>query len=207
MKSPITFKVAKDGIVLSIDPEAKFNRIKDALRDHVDSAKNFYAGSDLYINIAESSFKIDQLNEIVNIARGYKDVKNIIFTSDIINREAIGTIDISDEGETFLINRTLRSGQKIKKAGNVVIIGDINPGAEVIAGGDIIVFGKIRGVVHAGAGGSDKASVTALKLEPTQLRISKKIARPPEENSKNKKIKPERAFIQDGNIMVENYEI
>jgi len=204
MKSPITFKVAKDGIVLTLDPEANFNRIKEALRDHVNSATNFYAGADLYINIAESSFKIDQLNEIVNIARGYKDVKNIIFTSDVVKRD---TVEVNNEGETYLINRTLRSGQKIKKSGNVVIIGDINPGAEVIAGGNIIVFGKIRGVVHAGAGGSKEASVTALKLEPTQLRISKKIARPPEESSNKKSLKPERAFIQDGQIMVEDFEI
>ncbi|HMA59844.1 MAG TPA: septum site-determining protein MinC [Halanaerobiales bacterium] len=204
MKSPITFKVAKDGIVLTLDPEANFNRIKEALRDHVNSATNFYAGADLYINIAESSFKIDQLNEIVNIARGYKDVKNIIFTSDVVKRD---TVEVNNEGETYLINRTLRSGQKIKKSGNVVIIGDINPGAEVIAGGNIIVFGKIRGVVHAGASGSTEASVTALKLEPTQLRISKKIARPPEESSNKKSLKPERAFIQDGQIMVEDFEI
>ena len=204
MKSPITFKVAKNGIVLTLDPSAKFNRIKEALRGHVESATNFYAGADLYINIAENSFKIDQLNEIVNIVRGYKDVKNIIFTSDVVKQD---TVEINNEGETYLINRTLRSGQKIKKSGNVVIIGDINPGAEVIAGGDIIVFGKIRGVVHAGAGGSSQASVTALKLEPTQLRISKKIARPPEESGNKKSLQPERAFIQDGQIMVEDFEI
>jgi septum site-determining protein MinC len=204
MKSPITFKVAKNGIVLTLDPDAKFNRIKEALRGHVESATNFYAGADLYINIAENSFKIDQLNEIVNIVRGYKDVKNIIFTSDVVKQD---TVEINNEGETYLINRTLRSGQKIKKSGNVVIIGDINPGAEVIAGGDIIVFGKIRGVVHAGAGGSNQASVTALKLEPTQLRISKKIARPPEESGNKKSLQPERAFIQDGQIMVEDFEI
>ncbi len=204
MKSPITFKVAKNGIVLTLDPDAKFNRIKEALRGHVESATNFYAGADLYINIAENSFKIDQLNKIVNIVRGYKDVKNIIFTSDVVKQD---TVEINNEGETYLINRTLRSGQKIKKSGNVVIIGDINPGAEVIAGGDIIVFGKIRGVVHAGAGGSSQASVTALKLEPTQLRISKKIARPPEESGNKKSLQPERAFIQDGQIMVEDFEI
>lgn len=204
MKSPITFKVAKTGIVLTLDPDAKFNRIKEALRGHVESATNFYAGADLYINIAENSFKIDQLNEIVNIVRGYKDVKNIIFTSDVVKQD---TVEIDNEGETYLINRTLRSGQKIKKSGNVVIIGDINPGAEVIAGGDIIVFGKIRGVVHAGAGGSSQASVTALKLEPTQLRISKKIARPPEESGNKKSLQPERAFIQDGQIMVEDFAI
>lgn len=204
MKSPISFKVAKNGIVLTLDPEANFDRIKEFLRDHVNSATNFYAGADLYINIAESSFKIDQLNEIVNIARGYKDVKNIIFTSDVAKRDML---EVDNKGETYLINRTLRSGQKVKKSGNVVIIGDINPGAEVIAGGNIIVFGKIRGVVHAGAGGFQDASVTALKLEPTQLRISKKIARPPEESSNQKSLKPERAFIQDGQIMVEDFEI
>ncbi len=205
MKSPITFQVAKNGIVLSLDADAKFNNIKKALKDHVDTATNFYAGSDLYINIANSSFKIDQLNEIVNIARGYKDVNNIIFTSDVVEENII---EVKDEGENTLIKRTLRSGQKIKKSGNVIIIGDINPGAEVVAGGDIIVFGKIRGVVHAGAGGgSSEASVIALKLEPTQLRISKKIARPPEEDSNIKTLNPERAFIQDGKIMVEDFEI
>jgi septum site-determining protein MinC len=116
------------------------------------------------------------------------------------------TIEVGDDGETTLIKRTLRSGQKIKKSGNIVIIGDINPGAEVIAGGDIIVFGKIRGVVHAGVKGTN-ASVIALRLEPTQLRISKKIARPPEGAAKSNEIKPERAFIQDGQIMVEKFEI
>src|SRR6056297_3955739 len=151
MKSPISFKVAKDEIVITLNLKSKFREILNALNNHVKSATNFYAGSDLYINISENSFKIDQLNEIVNVARGYKDVKNIIFTSDVVKRD---TVEVNNEGETYLINRTLRSGQKIKKSGNVVIIGDINPGAEVIAGGNIIVFGKIRGVVHAGAGGS-----------------------------------------------------
>ncbi|MCF8008827.1 MAG: septum site-determining protein MinC [Halanaerobiales bacterium] len=204
MRSSISFKVTKKGIVLSINPNTRFNDLKKALQDHVESATNFYAGSDMYINISKCSFKIDQLNQIVNIVRGYKDVKSIVFTSKPIKDEVI---KIKDNGETVLINRTLRSGQKVKKAGNVVIIGDINPGAEVIAGGDVIVFGKIRGVVHAGAGGSDHAFVAALKLEPTQLRLSNKIARPPEGSFKSKNIKPEKAFIQDGKIMVEDFEI
>lgn len=204
MRSAISFKVAKDGIVLTLNPESKFRDILNALKDHVQTATNFYAGADLFINISENSFKIDQLNEIVNVARGYKDVKNVIFTSDMIKKE---TIEVSDDGDTALINRTLRSGQKVKRSGNVVIIGDINPGAEVIAGGNIIVFGKIRGVVHAGMKGSNDASVIALRLEPTQLRISKKIARPPEGAAKSNEIKPERAFIQDGQIMVEKFEI
>ena len=71
---------------------------------------------------------------------------------------------------TILVQRTLRSGQSIRYGGNVVIIGDVNPGAEVTATGNIMVMGALRGVVHAGAGGDEKAVIMAFRLEPTQLR-------------------------------------
>jgi septum site-determining protein MinC len=71
---------------------------------------------------------------------------------------------------------TIRSGQIVRHLGNVVIVGDVNPGAEIIASGDIVIFGILRGQAHAGAQGDDKATVTALELNPTQLRIATFIA-------------------------------
>jgi septum site-determining protein MinC len=71
---------------------------------------------------------------------------------------------------------TLRGGQTLHNLGNIVIIGDVNPGAELIASGDILVFGSLRGVVHAGAQGDLSARVVALELAPTQLRIATMIA-------------------------------
>lgn len=82
--------------------------------------------------------------------------------------------------QTVLWRRTLRSGQQIAFDGNVVVLGDVNPGAEIIAGGDIIVMGALRGLAHAGAKGRSDAVVVALELQPTQLRIGHRLGRPPE---------------------------
>lgn len=73
--------------------------------------------------------------------------------------------------QSILIKKTLRSGQKIKYKGNIVIIGDVNPGAEVEAGGDIVVWGNIRGMVHAGFGGREDVCLIAAQIIPTQMRI------------------------------------
>ncbi len=77
---------------------------------------------------------------------------------------------------TLYHDGTLRGGQALHHIGNVVIVGDVNPGAEVIASGDIVVFGTLRGVAHAGAQGNVGARVFALELAPTQLRIAAAIA-------------------------------
>ena len=71
-----------------------------------------------------------------------------------------------------MIRRTLRSGRTVRSQGHVVVFGDVNPGAEIIAAGDVIVWGRLRGNVHAGANGDESAFVCALDMTPTQLRIA-----------------------------------
>ncbi|MEP7199475.1 MAG: septum site-determining protein MinC [Chloroflexota bacterium] len=100
----------------------------------------------------------------------------------------------------IVVRRTLRSGAAIQHEGHVIIVGDVNPGAELIAGGDVIVWGKLRGLVHAGALGDNNAIVCALLFDPTQLRIGNTIARMPE--GKKRKVIPEMASIRDGKIEV-----
>ena len=101
--------------------------------------------------------------------------------------------------DNLVVRRTLRSGQSLRHPGHVVIIGDVNPGAEVAAGGDIIVWGRVRGMVHAGALGDEMAVICALDLAPTQLRIAGHIARSPED--KRRKPVPEMASVHDGQII------
>jgi len=87
----------------------------------------------------------------------------------------------ADDPEAGLVaRRTLRSGQQLRHPGSITVIGDVNPGAEIVAGGDIVVWGKLRGTVHAGATGNETAVVCALVLAPTQLRIAQYFARSPE---------------------------
>ncbi len=106
---------------------------------------------------------------------------------------------------SLLVRRTLRSGQNITYRGNVIIVGDVNPGAEVIAGGHIVIMGTCRGMVHAGAWGEERSTVTAWQLQPTQLRISGHITRPPDGES-NESQQPEMARIKDGMVTIEKFQ-
>lgn len=105
---------------------------------------------------------------------------------------------------TVLVQRTLRSGQGISYDGNVVVLGDVNPGAEVIATGDVIVMGSLRGVVHAGANGDTNSVVIAFKLQPTQLRIANHITRAPDQEE-SIPVSPEIASIKDGVVTIEAF--
>jgi septum site-determining protein MinC len=106
--------------------------------------------------------------------------------------------------DDMVVRRTLRSGQSLRHPGHVVVIGDVNSGAEVVAGGDIVVWGRVRGVVHAGALGDENAIICALDLAPTQLRIASHIARSPED--KRRKPVPEVASVHDGHIVAESWK-
>ena len=88
------------------------------------------------------------------------------------SQEGIHTPRFDDEEPTLYLRKTLRGGQKVVFAGNVVLLGDLNPGAQIEADGDIIVMGQLRGTVHAGAEGDESASVITSSLRATQLRIA-----------------------------------
>jgi septum site-determining protein MinC len=112
----------------------------------------------------------------------------------------------ADDPEAGLIaRRTLRSGQQLRHPGSIAVIGDVNPGAEIVAGGDIVVWGKLRGTAHAGAMGNESAVVCALELTPTQLRIAQYFARSPE--GRRRKYQPEVARIREGKIVAESWEV
>jgi septum site-determining protein MinC len=98
---------------------------------------------------------------------------------------------------------TLRSGQTISAVGTIVVVGDVNAGAELVASGDIVVWGALRGVAHAGAQGDESAAVYALRLEPMQLRISRSIAIAPPQEKHAKHATPEVARIREGKIAIE----
>ena len=99
---------------------------------------------------------------------------------------------------------TLRGGQTLQQVGNIVVVGDVNPGAELIASGDIVVFGRLGGVAHAGAQGEAGARVYALDLAATQLRIASCIAADAGERSGP--VRPEAAFVRDGRIVIATLE-
>ena len=114
-------------------------------------------------------------------------------------------LDTTLEGENgVFIRRTLRSGFKIASHGHVSVLGDINPGAEVISDGSIMVWGRVRGSVIAGASGDENAVVCALAMDPTQLRIANLVANLP---GKKAVSQPVCASIRNGIITVEPWKL
>ena len=109
-----------------------------------------------------------------------------------------------DMTPTLLLRRTLRSGQRVRFNGNVVVLGDVNPGAEIVASGDIVVMGTLRGVAHAGATGSQEAVVVAFRLQPVQLRVGSVIGRAPD-GQVSRPDAPEVARLRDEALVIERF--
>ncbi len=111
--------------------------------------------------------------------------------------------DLRASGDTLFLRRTVRSGQAIHHPSNIVVLGDVNHGAEIVAGGDVIVWGVLRGMVHAGYPDNEQAYVCSLLLAPVQLRIAHLLSRPPE--GADVQPRPEVAAIRNGRIVVETW--
>jgi septum site-determining protein MinC len=114
--------------------------------------------------------------------------------------------------KTEVVPRTMRAGVRIEKAGNVIVLGDVNPGAELIAGGDIIVSGTLRGMAHAGVSGRETAIIYAQHIAASQVRIAHAMARAPEGSGlESLRLAPqsdvaEIARLEAGQIVIEPYK-
>lgn len=115
--------------------------------------------------------------------------------------------EVDDHGgrRVLTLSRTLRSGTAITYEGDVHVYGDVNAGAQVRAGGSVVVFGRLRGMVHAGAMGREDAFVLAFEMSPTQVRIHKLIATVPARSAPETFL-PEIARVRDGSVVIESWQ-
>jgi len=215
-KDIITFKGVKEGIFIDVNSD-DFSLVKEELDKKMKSAPNFFKGTKILgikskdlspINIFELKCILKYKYDLIVLEEMPKDLLD--FYDDILGKESNRKKEADEStediecGMTRFINGTLRSGQIVEYDGNLVIIGDVNPGALVKAKGNIIVLGSLRGVAHAGMEGNLKAVVASYNLQPTQLRIGDKIARPPDDDIETWKL-PEVAKIRDGEVIIEPY--
>jgi len=199
----IIIKGNKDGlnVVINMNHFSDFDDMLESLVDKLSKGRKFYKGSTLKITT-----ELKYINE-----RESRKLKEILFDEFLISDCIFQEQEDSNakvftgiyEGKTKFLRKTIRSGQSINYPGNVVIVGDVNPGAEIYAAGNIIVIGTLRGIVHAGTNGNEKAIIAAFKLEPQILQIGNIITRSPEDELKPEY--PEVAVIKNGNIIVEPY--
>ncbi|GAB6078149.1 septum site-determining protein MinC [Hydrogenobaculum acidophilum] len=163
------------------------------LKEKINS--NIFSNSYFLIEVDESIDKqtLQQIEKLLE----EKDVKSI----KTMNVESVNAKKPTNVSRLLIVNKNLRSGQSIEHNGDILVLGDVNEGAEVIAAGNIVVMGTLRGYAHAGAIGDDSSVVVAKKMMPQQLRIGHYIAIRGENEEEPKEA--EIARVIDNNIMLE----
>lgn len=206
----ILIKGNKDGINTTIHMNrfVCFEDMLSVLVKKLSKGKHFYKDTTLVLRLDLSSInkkEVEVLKETLLTKIELKDIvlEDIEKEIEHLNKKETRIFSGVYEGKTKFIRKTVRGGECINYQGNIVIIGDINSGAEVRATGNVIVLGRIRGKVNAGANGNTKAVIAAFLLQPELLRIANIIAMSPDDVEKPKY--PELAKIKDGLIIVEPY--
>ncbi|MFL5628905.1 MAG: septum site-determining protein MinC [Ktedonobacteraceae bacterium] len=222
----IAIKGTRNGLLLTLEPGTPFGEVLNALSDRLAEAPSFFRGASLSVDTSRRMLGGSERTQLENLLAYYQmSVTSLedlsaprkvseaeMFTSTGFSafshtgplRESQPTQrDLREADDTLFLRRTVRSGQAIHHASNVVVLGDVNAGAEIVAAGDVIVWGVLRGMVHAGYPDNEQANVCSLLLAPVQLRIAHLLSRPPE--GADPQPRPEVAAIRNGRIVVETW--
>jgi septum site-determining protein MinC len=215
----ISIKGKSGGVLeIAMQPLASYADIRLAISEKLSKNKDFFTGTYVKVLFSGKVLSAAQKKELRRILLMDYDIKNVLFADE--EPESLQEVDTVTSNEapaaessthvslvskdyfnakSVFVSHTLRSGQRVECEGDVVVLGDVNDGAEVIAGGSIAVMGALRGLAHAGATGRSDVVVAANILGPKQLRISGKIAAFPADKTGDM---PELAEYKDGSIVI-----
>jgi septum site-determining protein MinC len=220
----IAIKGTRNGLLLTLEPETPFGELLNALAERLAEAPGFFRGASLSVDTTRRSLRVSERKQLEVLLAHYqmsiaplasgmppKTPAQPLVTQELAFPDPLSSTtaltgdqalrDLRESDDTLFLRRTVRSGQAIRHTSNVVVLGDVNPGAEIVAGRDIIVWGVLRGMVHAGYPDNEGAMVCSLLLAPVQLRIAHLLSRPPE--GLEVQPRPEVATIRNGQIVVE----
>ncbi|KUO72157.1 MAG: hypothetical protein APF77_09615 [Clostridia bacterium BRH_c25] len=215
-ENAVIFKGTKEGLYIILKEDMDLDTIKYNLEKKIKPSKRFFEGAKI-MNFKGKKLtqeEFDELKEVIEqeygmtVAGGYNDKNYNIKPEglELKKTEILEQLPFENvhKGEALIIRATLRSGQLIQYKGDVVVIGDVNPGAHIKAVGSVIIMGTMRGIVQAGVNGDYSAFIVAYKMQPTQLRIGDIITRSPD-GMGSRFNNPEIAMVKQGMIVVEPY--
>lgn len=174
MRNPVGINMKKDEIVVRISEGAEHSEIVECLNKKMPALKKLYKTEKTPIFVMGKVLKNKEINEIKKIIQDNIDVEVNFDSPKVLGLHGIKKVFEKDieNSETKFHKGSLRSGQKIEFEGSLVILGDVNAGAEVIAGENIVVLGELRGLAHAGAKGNKKAIIASNEIDCPQIRIA-----------------------------------
>lgn len=174
MRNPVGISMKKDEIIIRISEKATHDETIECLNKKIPALKKLYKTEKTPICVTGKILKNKEIEEVKKIITDEIDV-NVTFDSPkVLGLHGIKKVFEKEveTSETKFYKGSLRSGQKVEFEGSLVILGDLNGGAEAIAGENIIVLGTLRGLAHAGAKGNKKAIIATNRIECPQLRIA-----------------------------------
>lgn len=200
----VMIKGTKDGFILKLNDQCGYDVLKEELIEKL--AVQYKALDDDHliqaqIEVGNRYLTEEQRHELKEIVRSQKSLVVDEIISNVI------TVDAADrlirEHEMSSMAGIVRSGQVLEVEGDFLLIGDVNPGGMIMAGGNIYVLGTLKGVAHAGCYGNKEAVIVASQMLPSQLRISNHLNRAPDMDKNNQeKHEMECAYIDDSEQIV-----
>lgn len=203
MKSCISINLKKDNILIKVDEDSPQEKIMYMLRKKIPDLKKLYQGEETPIVVTGKVLKNKEIDEIQELIKKYIDVKITFDSPRTLGLHGI-TKTYNKEiatSETKFHRGSVRSGQKIEYEGSLVILGDVNDGAEIIAGENIVILGILRGLAHAGAKGNKDAMIAASSIEAPQLRIAN-IVKERERQEIAEEIRKTYAYLNENSEMI-----
>ena len=214
MNNSVVIKGNKYGIVVVMDDTVPFDELKENLLDKFKSAAKFFDKANMAVSFEGRKISPKEERECLDIISENSDLNIVCVIDNDELREKYFKKAVEDKLEELsshtgqFYKGTLRSGQMLESDSSLIILGDVNPGAKVIAKGNVIILGALKGNVYAGAGGNEDSFVVALFMAPIQIRIGDTIARSNDSARKNKMLNKDAmiAFVEDGNIYIEKLD-
>jgi septum site-determining protein MinC len=212
-KPQVKFSGTDTGLLMRLEWGAPLSQLLDELEAHLRQSPAFFDGAQVILEIGHNSVPLLDIEQLAKTLLQYGvTLQGVVPTLDSQDRrpsttpQPVAAAPLFDpHTSVHLEHRTLRSGEKIAYEGHVIILGDVNPGAEVTAGYNIFVWGSLKGSAYAGMPNYEEAIIAALHLAPIQLRIAEYIARAPEVQPATVWV-PEKARIDQNAIVVETWE-
>lgn len=170
----VSINLKKDEVLIKIDDNAVQRKIISELGPKLKGLKKMYQEEKTPIRVTGKILTNEEIEEIKKVIKKEINVEVTFDSPTTLGLHSITRSYKRDVGksETTFHRGSLRSGQKLEVEGSIVVIGDVNSGAEVIAADNIAVIGNLRGLAHAGAKGNKDAVIAASNLDAVQLRIS-----------------------------------
>jgi septum site-determining protein MinC len=204
----VTIKGTKDGLVLHLDDQCSYDELIKELDEKLSANQRTQVERQLTpvkAVVGNRYLTAAQREEIKELIRQKKNLSVEDIETNVVTREEAE--QLKAESQVVTVTKIIRSGQVLEVPGDLLLVGDVNPGGTVIAGGNIFVMGTLKGIAHAGYYGNDQAVITASSMQPSQLRISDCINRAPDA-SQNEKREMECAYVDENRqIIVDRLQV